>query len=69
MSQQTETLTIDGMSCNHCVSSVTKALSETEGVKVESVEIGTAKVTYNVEKTPRAKLVEAIEDIGFDVRN
>ena len=69
MSQQTETLTIDGMSCNHCVSSVTKALSETEGVKVESVEMGTAKVTYDTAKTPRAKLVEAIEDVGFDVQN
>ncbi len=60
MSQQTETLTITGMSCGHCVSSVTKALAETEGVQVESVEIGTAKITYDNEKTPRAKLVEAI---------
>lgn len=69
MSQQTETLTIEGMSCGHCVSSVTRALTETEGVQVESVEIGTAKVTYDTDKTPRTKLIEAIEDIGFDVRN
>lgn len=69
MSQQTETLKIAGMSCGHCVSSVTKALTETEGVKVESVEIGTAKITYDTDKTPRKKLVEALEDIGFDVQN
>lgn len=69
MSLQTEILTIGGMSCSHCVSSITKVLSETDGVQVESVEIGTAKITYDTDKAPREKLVEAIEDIGFDVQN
>ena len=67
MAHHTETLHIDGMSCSHCVSSVQKALTETEGVTVEHVEIGTAQVTYDVAAVPRATIVEAIEDIGFDV--
>jgi copper chaperone len=69
MSQITETLHIEGMSCNHCVSSVTRALSETDGVLVDSVAIGTARVTFDPAKTPRSKLVEAIEDIGFEVKS
>jgi len=69
MSLHTETIQIEGMSCHHCVSSVNKALSETEGVQVESVEIGAARVTFDESKTPRSKVLEAIENIGYEVRN
>ncbi len=55
------------MSCNHCVMSVKNALTSQEGVVVESVEIGTAKVQYDPAQIQRGSLVEAIEDIGFDV--
>ena len=60
-----QTLAIDGMSCQHCVASVRKALDSLEGVEVRSVEIGTAEVTSDV---PRGELVAAIEDAGFSVR-
>ena len=62
-----ETINIEGMSCNHCVMSVKNALTSQEGVVVESVEIGTAKVQYDPSQIQRGRLVEAIEDIGFDV--
>jgi copper chaperone CopZ len=41
------TIQIDGMSCGHCVSRVQKALSRLEGVHVDQVEIGSARVTYD----------------------
>lgn len=67
MSQKSETIKIEGMSCNHCVSSVNKALSATEGVEVKNVEIGKAEIAYDADKVTHDQLVEAIEDIGFEV--
>ena len=69
MSTQSETLNIEGMSCNHCVSSVTNALSAAKSVKVEGVEIGKARVTYDTTQVTHAELVAAVEEIGFNVIN
>lgn len=38
------TLSIDGMSCGHCVRTVTEALSGVPGVKVYSVAVGSAEI-------------------------
>lgn len=38
------TLHIDGMHCGSCVRRVTQALSSTEGVQVEEVRIGAARL-------------------------
>ena len=40
----TITLAIDGMSCGHCVTAVTKVLSTVAGVKVQSVALGSAVI-------------------------
>ena len=64
---QSETITIEGMSCNHCVMSVKNALASQEGVEVDAVEIGSAKVRYDPAQIKHDTLVEAIEDIGFEV--
>ena len=69
MSIKSETLNIEGMSCNHCVSSVTSALSAAKGVKVESVEIGKAKVTYDTAQVTHEALVAAVEDAGFEFKS
>ena len=63
----TETLTIDGMSCSHCVASVEKALASVEGTTVRSVEIGHAEVDV-ASSTTRDALVAAVEDAGFTVQ-
>lgn len=68
MSKQTETLSIDGMNCQHCVSAVEKALGKTPGVEVEEVSIGTARVTYDASPERRKAIEEAIEGAGFSVR-
>ncbi len=67
MTMQTETLTIGGMSCGHCVRAVREALERVEGVEVENVEIGTARVRYDASKTPRARIAEAVEEEGYAV--
>ncbi len=37
-------LTIDGMSCNHCLNAVNKALGSIPGLVIRAVHIGRAEV-------------------------
>jgi copper chaperone len=62
------TIQIDGMSCGHCVSRVQKALSRLEGVHVDQVEIGSARVTYDPAQASLRGIREAVEDAGYEVR-
>ena len=61
------TMKIDGMSCGHCVASVDKALKNLDGVKVESVGIGTATVSYDPGAVSEARIAEAVADEGYPV--
>ena len=59
-------LDITGMTCDHCVRAVRGALEGVEGATVESVEIGTALVRYDPERTSPARLAEAVSDEGYE---
>ena len=61
------TLRIDGMTCGHCVSAVTNALRNVEGVKVENVAIGEATVAYEPGTTNETVIADAIADEGYQV--
>ncbi|HEY0515434.1 MAG TPA: heavy-metal-associated domain-containing protein [Thermoanaerobaculia bacterium] len=61
-------LTIDGMSCGHCVARVEKALRKLDGVNVNRVEIGSADLTYDPARTPFARIREALDDAGYTAR-
>lgn len=67
MSKQKEALQIDGMSCQHCVSAVERALERVDGAEVESVEIGRATVVYDDAATSFDALRAAVEDEGYTV--
>jgi copper chaperone CopZ len=67
MEQQKETLTITGMTCGNCVKHVQKALDEIDGVTVGEVTIGSAEVSYDPSEVDRAKIIEAIEESGYNV--
>lgn len=62
------TITISGMSCQHCVASVAKALSEIKGVTDVSVDLEKKEASY-AESTPVniGEIKEAIAKIGFEV--
>jgi copper chaperone len=62
------TLTIEGMSCGHCVGAVRQALGRVAGVQVEQVEIGSARVAYDPERTRPEELREVVEEEGYRVR-
>ena len=65
--KKTETFEIQGMSCGHCVRAVREALDEVDGVTVEDVGIGSARVAYDPQQTDRARIVEAVEEAGYAV--
>ena len=58
-------LTIEGMSCEHCVRAVRGRLERTNGVKVDDVTIGSATVDYDPGKTSFDDIEEAIADEGY----
>ena len=60
------TISIKGMSCQHCVASVTKALKEIPGIVNVNVDLEKAEASYD--RDIDAHLVnEAITKIGFEV--
>ncbi|MDX1531206.1 MAG: heavy-metal-associated domain-containing protein [Rhodothermales bacterium] len=60
---------IEGMSCQHCIDAVEGALGGIDGVHVEEVGIGRARVTYEPNAVDPAQLEGAIEEAGYNVRS
>jgi copper chaperone CopZ len=59
-------LTIEGMTCGHCVRAVENALASIPGVTRAHVTIGRAHVEAD-DSVPRETLVRAIEDEDYRV--
>ena len=63
-------LTVKGMSCEHCVARVKKALSEIDGVESVDVELSSGKCRIALSReVPSQTLVAAIENAGYRVKN
>lgn len=62
---ETMDLTIEGMTCQHCVRAVRGALEKMPAVEVESVEIGSATVKYDPARVTEEALADAIADEGY----
>ena len=61
------TLKINGMTCQHCVSSVTKALESIEGVTDVSVNLEASEASYTADASvPLETIKNAISKIGFE---
>jgi copper chaperone len=60
-------LRIEGMTCDHCVMRVKKALGLLPGVTDTQVDIGTARATYDEMRLRTDDLRKAIEKVGFRV--
>ena len=58
-------LTIEGMTCEHCVRAVRGRLEQTAGVKVDEVTIGAATVEYDPAKTNVDEIETVIADEGY----
>jgi len=65
------TLGISGMTCNGCVRSVTRVLSELKGVSKADVSLEgkNAVVDYDPASLGVDRLKRAVEEAGFEVTN
>ncbi len=61
-------LKVKGMSCQHCVMSVTKALSQLEGIKNIQVDLTKGEVRFdNLKEVASNRIEKAIQDAGYEV--
>jgi copper chaperone len=60
-------LKIEGMSCQHCVMSVKKALGSVRGVSSADVSVGSAKIVFDESKTGKEDITRAIQKAGYKV--
>ena len=63
-----KTITVKGMSCQHCVMAVTKALKGIDGITDVSVDLETGNASFEETKSVEMNtIVAAIRKAGFDV--
>lgn len=66
MSQTTTTWTVTGMTCGHCVASVTEELQEIAGVDAVVVDLPTGQVTVTSDgPLGRADVERAVHEAGY----
>jgi copper chaperone len=58
-------ISIEGMHCAACVRRVTNALNGVEGVRVDSVEVGSASVALDTATVTPEQIESAVDRIGF----
>lgn len=67
----TVTLKIDGMTCDHCVRTVTRVLTDVPGVAAAKAELGaemgSATVSFDPAKATVAELISAVSHEGYEV--
>jgi copper chaperone len=58
-------LTIEGMTCEHCVRAVDGRLRRTPGVQVDNVVVGAADLHFDAEKLSVDDIADLIADEGY----
>jgi copper chaperone len=60
-------IAIEGMSCQHCVMAVKKALGGVPGIIESDVQVGTAVVKFDENKVKKEDIETRIETAGYKV--
>jgi copper chaperone CopZ len=61
-------LRIDEMHCGSCIGRVTQALASVEGVAINEVRIGEARLTSSLDRAPVDPAIAALAKAGFTAR-
>jgi len=61
-------LAIEGMSCQHCVMAVMKALGGVPGILESDIQVGSAVVKYDESKIRKEDIAAKIEEAGYAVK-
>ncbi|MEJ7634726.1 heavy-metal-associated domain-containing protein [Aeromicrobium sp.] len=63
---QTQTFTVIGMTCSHCVASVTEEIQEIPGVQDVAIDLPTGAVNVtSIEPLDDAAVKAAVEEAGY----
>jgi len=62
------TINIEGMSCQHCVMRVKRALEGLAGISGLSVEIGSAHLTFDEAKIQQADIENTVVKAGYKIK-
>jgi copper chaperone len=62
-----ESMIIAGMTCNHCVLSVTEEVSEVPGVTAVEVDLASGRMTVEGEGYSDEAIEAAVADAGYEV--
>jgi copper chaperone len=66
----TTTITVDGMTCGHCVNAVQTEVGKIDGVTDVNVDLASGQVTIVADTAPDAgALREAVEEAGYEIRS
>ncbi len=60
-------LTINGMTCQHCVMSLKAALNKIKMLDVVEVQIGSARVEYEAGQVNEEQLETAVKEAGYEL--
>lgn len=59
---------VEGMTCEHCVASVTEEISEVVGTQGVDVDLETGRVTVTGEDFSDSDIQAAIKEAGFELK-
>lgn len=59
-------LEIRGMMCDHCVTTVERALRAMPGVHVRDVQMGSAELDYDPREATEREILDAVGDEGYE---
>ena len=64
-----ESLKVEGMTCQHCVQTITDALEKIAGTNKVAVDLDKkeVQVDYNDEKTNLQEISDKIVEVGFEL--
>ena len=64
---ESRTFTVTGMTCAHCVASVTEEVQEVAGVETVDVVLDTGALTVMGEGLDDARIRDAVEEAGYQL--
>ena len=62
------TIQVEGMSCQHCVMRVKKAVEGLSGIVKSDVQVGQVKVAFEESKIQQKEIEDAIVKAGYKIK-
>jgi copper chaperone CopZ len=69
MARTEQTYTVHGMTCDHCVASVSEEVSEISGVEAVQVDRASGRLVVSGEGFSDDDVSAAVADAGYEIRS